>query len=204
MKPRSNYMPPEQFQDVLDHIQDLELRKWNVEDIQMIFRVARNCALRMIEATRLKAEDFDLEVREVYLGKTKTQKEDYAAIPEDFIPELREYLSNRGGLLLDPIPTKGTVLLWIQKLGVICDVKAWTTPQSVTGEKTKMHIFRKSIGKDMIYGEYGDKAPLTTVMKHLRHESLDTTSKYLKVGIEEPKDFFKSKYKETKDSTWNA
>ncbi len=202
MKPRSNYIPPDQFEDILKHIPDLELRKWQPEDIVMIFRITRMCALRMIEATRLKAEDFDLDEKEVYLGKTKTNQEDYAAIPEDFISELREYLSNKGGLLLDPIPTRDTVRKWIIKLGVICDVKAWTTPQSVTGEKTKMHAMRKSMAKDMLIGEFGDKAPLSTVMKHLRHKSLETTSQYVKADIEETKNFFKSKYSEPKDSSW--
>ena len=157
MKPRSNYIPPDQFEDILSHIKDLELRKWNDEDVIMIFRIARMCALRMIEATRLKAEDFDLDSFEVYLGKTKTNDEDYAAIPEDFISELKEYLSNKGGLLLDPIPKRDTVEKWINKLGAICEVKAWTTPQSVTGEKTKMHAMRKSMAKDMLIGEFGDK-----------------------------------------------
>ncbi len=203
MKPRSNYMPPDQFEDILKHIPDLELRKWKDEDVIMILRICRWCALRMIEATRLKVEDFDLELREVYLGQTKTAKEDYAAIPSPFIPELREYLSNRGGLLLDPVPKRDTVAKWIQKLGVICHVRAWTTPQSVTGEKTKMHIFRKSQAKDMMLGEYGRKAPLNIVMKQLRHSNLAMTSKYLKVDNEEVKDFWgEDRYTDLKDSSW--
>lgn len=191
LKPRSNYMPPSQFEDILQHVPDLSLRKWHNEDVIMVFKIARWCALRMIEATRLKVEDFDLVIREVYLGRTKTNKEDYAPIPVPFIPELQLYLRNKKeGLLLDPIPKRDTVQKWVLKLGVLCDVKAWTTPQEVTGEKTKMHIFRKSIGKDMVYGVYGKKAPLSTVMKTLRHTNLNTTSKYLKVDIEEAKDFW--------------
>ncbi len=202
MKARSNYIPPDRFEDILNHVKDLEFRKWKDVDVIMIFRIARMCCLRMIEATRLKAEDFDLNEKEVYLGKTKTNPEDYAAIPEDFISELREYLSNKGGLLLDPIPSRVTVHYWIEKLGAICNVKAWQTPQSESGEKTKMHIFRKSMAKDMLIGEFGDKAPLSTVMKHLRHKSLDTTSNYVKADIEETKNFFKSKYTQPKDSSW--
>ena len=191
MKPRSNYMPIEQFNEVMLHLRDLNMRKWNEVDVIMVFKIARWCALRLIEATRLKVEDFDLVIKEVYLGKTKTRNEDYAAIPDPFIPELEDYLKDKHGLLLDPIPKRDTIEKWITKLGVICEVKAWTTPQKVTGEKTKMHIFRKSIGKDMVYGVYdGKKAPLNVVMKHMRHSKLDTTSKYLKVDIEEAKDYW--------------
>lgn len=190
MKPRSNYMPIEEFNKVLDELPRLNLRKWNEKDVAMVFKICRWCALRMIEATRLKVEDFDLEMNEIYLGQTKTAKEEYVALPTPFIPELREYLKTKNGLLLDPIPKRDTVEKWIQKLGSICDVKAWNTPQSVTGEKTKMHIFRKSQGKDMLWGHYGRKAPLNIVMKQLRHSNLAITSKYLKVDNEEVKDFW--------------
>lgn len=197
-------MPPEQFEEVIKALPKLELRKWNVKDVEMIFRICRYSGLRMVEATRLKVEDFDLSTNEILLGKTKTRKEDIAVIPDFFKYELKEYLERKqGGLLLDPIPTRNAVDMWIRKLGVICDIKAWTTPQSVTGEKTKMHIFRKSIGKDMVTGELtGKQAPLNVVMKMLRHESLDTTSKYLKVDQEEAKQYFKEEDKNEDDSSW--
>ena len=81
----------------------------------------------------------------------------------------------------------------MRRLGKMLDVAAWTTPQEVTGEKTLTHIFRKSIGKSMLYGVYGKKAPLNVVQKQLRHSSLTTTSKYLQVGIEDVKDWWEIK-----------
>lgn len=191
MKAKSNYIDPVQFKELIEAIPRLNLRKWSPKEVEILFKIAYWCGLRMIEAVRLKAEDFDLVQSEVYLGKTKTEKEAYTTIPDPFIPELREFLKNKKGALFAECNPQ-IVRVWLTKLGQILDIPALTTPQSVTGEKTKCHIFRKSIGKDMIYGTHGQKAPLNVVMKHLRHESLDTTSKYLKVGNEDVKDWWKS------------
>lgn len=190
MKPRSNYMNQVQFAQLLKHIPDLQIRKWKSEDIEMVFEIAYWCGLRMIEARRLHVEDFDLEGKEVYLGKTKTRKEDYATIPTVFIPRLRSYLKGRKGLLLDPIPTRDIVYKWLMKLGKELKIIALTTPQEKTGEKTKTHIFRKSVGKDMLYGTHGKKATLPIVKQHLRHEKIETTIKYLNADKEEVKDFW--------------
>lgn len=191
MKPRSNYMNPEQFKQLLDHVPDLKIRKWKDEDVKMIFKICYWCGLRMIEAKRLHVDDFDLYMKEIYLGKTKTNKEDYAPIPDRFIPELKEYLLEKNkGLLLDPVPTKLTVYKWLKKLGKQLNIQALITSQEVTGEKTVTHIFRKSIGKSMIYGVYGKKAPLNVVQKHLRHKKIATTSLYLKLDIEDVKDWW--------------
>lgn len=193
MKPRSNYMNQVQFAQLLKHVPDLEIRKWKDEDIEMIFKISYWCGLRMIEARRLHTEDFDLEAGEIYLGKTKTRKEDYATIPKPFMPELRYYLKNKEkGLILDPIPTRDTVYKWLMKLGKELNIIALTTPQTITGEKTKTHIFRKSVGKDMMNGVHGKKATLPTVKEHLRHEKIETTIKYLKADKEEVKDFWTS------------
>lgn len=63
-----------------------------------------------------------------------------------------------------------------------------TTSQEITGEKMKCHIFRKSYGKDLHYGNIGGrKVPLNVIMKKLRHESLNTTSKYLKIANKDVK-----------------
>ena len=190
MKPRSNYMNQVQYSQLLDHVPDLQIRKWKDEDIQMIFRIAYWCGLRMIEARRLHAEDFDLEMKEVYLGKTKTRKEDYAPIPNVFIPDLRQYLRNKKGPLLDPQPTRDTVYKWLIRLGKMLKIQALTTSQEITGEKTKTHIFRKSIGKDMLYGTHRKKASLPIVKKHLRHEKIETIIKYLNADLEEAKDYW--------------
>ena len=192
MKARVNYMPPEQFQQVLDAIPSLNIRKWKDEDIQMMFKIDYWCGLRFDEGCHLKADDFDLELGEVYLGKTKTETADSATIPSNFKPELEAYLKDKKGELF-PGLTYGTAIKWIEKLGIKLNILAWTVPQSISGEKTKTHIFRKSIGKDMIYGTFGSKAPLTFVSKTLRHrgkDPLSMTIKYLKVGTEDVKDWW--------------
>ena len=65
------------------------------------------------------------------------------------------------------------------EIGKALDITAWTTTQKESGEKTKTHIFRKSIGKDMLY----KKAPLNIIMNKLRHTNLATTSQYLKLNL---------------------
>lgn len=192
MKARANYMPPEQLQQVLDAIPSLHIRKWKDEDIQMMIKIDYWCGLRFDEGCHLHVEDFDFDIGEVYLGKTKTEIADSATIPDSFRLELELYLKDKKGELF-PGLTYGTAIKWIEKLGKQLKILAWTTPQSISGEKTKTHIFRKSIGKDMIYGTFGSKAPLTFVSKTLRHrgkDPLSMTIKYLKVGNEDVKDWW--------------
>ena len=193
MRAKSNYLDPDQFALCIGAIPLLKSRKWEAEDIAMvIFKIPYWCGLRMGEAIRLTVEDFDIISKEVYLGRTKTHKEDYAPIPDTFIPELERYLKGKTGPLM-PGCNYAIVYHWLKKLGKILDIPALTTSQEITGEKTVTHIFRKSIGKDMLYGIHGNKAPLNVVSKQLRHNDLVTTSKYLKVGIEDVKDWWQGK-----------
>ena len=67
MKSTNNYMNPEEFQRVLDHIPQLNIRKWLDEDIQWLFKICYHCALRMGEAVKLEKKDFDIERREIDL-----------------------------------------------------------------------------------------------------------------------------------------
>lgn len=178
MKPQTNYMPPEQFQEILNHVDKLNLRKMKPDDVRMFFKIARYCGLRITEASKINAEDIDLQQKEIYLHKTKTNKNDKATIPEAFIPELENYLKDKKGLLFQT--NRYTVRDWIIKIGHDLNILAFITPQSETGEKTKCHIFRKSIGKDM----HEQKLPLNVIMSKLRHKDLATTTRYLKLNLE--------------------
>lgn len=194
-------MPPEQLRQVLEAIPQLHIRKWKDNDVQMLFKICYWLALRIDEAFHLQAENFDFDINEVWLGKTKTEKSGVAQIPNNFRGELILYLEGKSGLLF-PGMNYQTTIKWINRLGIMLDIKAWTTKQSDSGEKTKTHIFRKSIGKDMAYGEYGKKAPLTFISKTLRHggkNPLAVTMKYLQVGGEEVKDWWSSTDVLTKD-----
>jgi integrase len=191
MKPKSNYITPEQFRELIDYIPNLNIKKWKSEDIVMMFQICYWLGLRISEALRLKAEDLDLNGHEVYLGKTKTESEVYVKLPPLIEPDLVAWLFDKEGPLF-PECNRFIVYYWLGKAGKALDITALTTPQSVTHENTKCHIFRKSIGKDMLYGTHtaGHKAPLNVVMKSLRHTNLDTTSKYLKVGNEDVKEWW--------------
>ena len=189
MKPKSNYMSPEQMDQLIDYIPQLKIRKWLDKDVEMVYRIAYWCGLRMGEAVKLKAEDFDLDRKEVYLGQTKTRKEDYAPISEQFIPELKRYLQDKKGPLL-PDCNAQNVYKWLIKAGLALNIKALTTPQSTTGEKTKLHIMRKSLGKDMYFGTFGEKADFGPIQSQLRHANPVTTGKYLRLDIEGAKDFW--------------
>lgn len=193
MKARPNYMPPEQFDQVMEAIPSLNLRKFAVQDVQMFMKISYWLALRFGETLKLSVDNFDFDVNEVWLGKTKTEKAGVATIPLPFRGELMVYLEGKHGLLF-PDWKYITVLSWVNRLGKSLNIPAWSQSQDETGEKTKTHIFRKSIGKDMLYGEYGGKkAPLTFISKTLRHggkDPLGTTIKYLKIGQEEVKDWW--------------
>jgi integrase len=186
----NNYLNPADFTTVLDAIPTLMIRKWRDVDVQMLFEIMYWCALRPIEAIHLKKEDFDLEVREVYLGQTKTIKNDKAPIPTIFVTKLDGYLQDKEPGRLLPGLTYNTFYPWLKRLGKILSIPAWITPQSETGEKTVGHIFRKSVGKDMLSGMYGEKAKsIPIISQQLRHSSPEVTMKhYLKSSIEAVKE----------------
>ncbi len=189
MKSTNNYLNQEDFAKVLDEIPTLSIRKWYDEDVCMLLKLLYWCALRPIEGIRLKKEDFDLESRKIDLGKTKTKANDKAPIPSRFVSELEAYLINKeGGRLFDGL-TYNTFYPWLKKLGKKLDIPSWTTHQALTGEKTVGHIFRKSIGKDMLTGVHrnkdGNKFAIPIISKQLRHAKPSITiDSYLKSTIE--------------------
>ena len=176
-----NYMSQEDFERIIRHIPDLKIRKWIDADIGWLFRILRFSALRPSEGIRLKKEDFRFEAREVFLGKTKTKKYDKAFIPKEFVHKLEMYIMTKKSGRLYPGLTYHTFYTWLKRLGNICEIEAWTTPEIISGEKTVGHIFRKSFPKDMLDGKFGDKASqLPTIQAYLRHRSLATTDHYIK------------------------
>ena len=192
MRETVNYIPRELFNRILEYVPNLHIRKWKDEDIQMLFKLCYWCALRIGEAMRLKAEDFDLDLGKLYLGNTKSNINDDAAIPVFFRNELRIWLLGKAGPLF-PGLTYGTMIKWIQRIGEALQILAWTTSQEETREKTKSHIFRKTVGKDLLYGTYGQKAPLPTISKTLRHKGktpLTSTISYLKASSEDVSNYW--------------
>ena len=176
-------MTQEEFAALINYIPNLKIKKWKEEDVAMLFKICYWLGLRISEALKLTALDFDLSNHEVYLGKTKTEVDSYTGIPPLFQPELVAWLYDKKGELF-PGCNRFIVYYWLKKAGQALNITALITPQKETRENTKCHIFRKSIGKDMLYGTHtkGIKAPLNVVMQSLRHTNLDTTSKYLKVN----------------------
>ena len=185
MNPSINYMPPQQFEQLLTAIPRLKIRRWQGGDVIMLFKICYWCGLRISEGCKLEKESFDTEFRQVYLGITKTNKGDHATIPEKFIPELQAYLLQKGTGRLFPGMNRYITYNWLKRLGVMLEIKALTTPQSETGEKTVTHIFRKSVGKDMLYGTFGPRQPLNIVQQKLRHTNPLMTTKYLKATDED-------------------
>jgi integrase len=190
MQDKVNYISPETFEKILAYVPNLNIRKQKDEDVQMLFKILYECALRPIEGIMLLKEDFNLEDREVFLGKTKTTKNDNGAIPKEFLKELSYYLDLKEPGRLFPGLTYRTMFHWITRIGEALEIKAWTTPEAISGEKTKGHIFRKSIGKDMLKGAFGEKAKnIAIISKHLRHKKISTTlDHYLKLDLEAVKE----------------
>lgn len=190
LEAQANYIDPKQFEEIISSIPVLQIRKWKDRDVEFLFRISYWCGLRMKEASKLLKEDFDLLVEEVFLGTTKGKKNQSAVIPTIFIPQLKNYLDTKQNGRLMPDCNPQIVRIWCKKLGELLNIPAWVTPQSETGEKTLTHIFRKSIGKDMLYGTHGKIAPLNIVQRQLRHTSIETTSRYLQVHGEDVKKFW--------------
>lgn len=177
---------------VIQYVPNLKIRKWKDEDVMMMMWIAYWCDLRIMELLPRKAEDFNLKDMEIYLGKTKNEKEAYAIIPPSFIPELSQWLQSKTGPLF-PGLTYHTVYTWLKTIGQKLDIPAFTKKQSDTGEKTVTHIFRKSMSKDLLYGNHGTKTPINVISKHLRHKGrnpIASTYQYLKLDSEDVKDWF--------------
>lgn len=195
MKDKTNYITQEQFKALLDNIPKLSSKKktlFSPKDTEMIFKIAYHCGLRINEVLKRKKEDFNLENDRVWLGKTKTKHRDERSIPPSFRDELSDWLDTKQKGLLFPGRDDKTKPIsrqaahdWIINLGIICKIRALTTPQSETHEKTKTHIFRKSIGKDML----NKGAKLNVVAAKLGHSNIVTTSKYLKVDLDSVQDW---------------
>ena len=179
-----NYLPNEKFDLILLYVtNNLKSKKLKSIDIQMIFKIAYHAGLRINEVLKLSKSSFNFDLLQINLGKTKTKSHDLATFPNSFSLELQDYLFNNRSLILKsdllfPI-SRQTVYTWIMQIGLALQIPAWTTPQTESGEKTKTHLFRKSIAKNMLY----KKAPLNVIMNKLRHTNLATTSDYLKLNL---------------------
>jgi len=182
MKPRTNYMPPDEFQKLETYILGhCHVRGFKPYDIVMLFKLCYECGLRINEALRLDVNDFDFDSLEIELGTTKTHENDSCSIPPEFAKSLKLYVDTKQGRIWNL--TRQAVYQWLKTWGKELDIPSLTTPQTETHEKTVSHIFRKSKGKDMLYND----APLNVVMTKLRHNDLQTTTKYLKLKLADVK-----------------
>lgn len=182
MKPKTNYMPPDEFEKLQRYIYGhVRVRGFKPQDIVMLFKLCYECGLRISEALRLEVNDFDFGLLEIELGTTKTHENDSCTIPDKFAEELKQYIDTKKGRIW-PL-SRQAITTWLKKWGKVLDIPSLTTPQSETHEKTVTHIFRKSKGKDMLYAN----APLNIVMTKLRHNNLQTTTHYLKVKLDDVK-----------------
>ena len=184
-----NYINRDDFERILGTIPQLGIRKWLDDDIKILFQIMYYSALRPGEAIRLKKEDIDIKNQTIYLGKTKTKTIDTAQIFYGFSDDLEEWLWDKedGRLFIDL--TYHRVYEWIARLGKMLQIQAWLIPEHKSGEKTKAHIFRKSIGKDMVNGVYGEDAQQIPVIQKLMRHSKSTTTidSYLKISNEKLK-----------------
>jgi integrase/recombinase XerD len=178
---RRNYLSQEQFDKLIEHIPDLNSRKWTNEEIEFLFKLSYWCGLRISEAVQVRKEDVNLTERDILLKKVKGGKNELVKIPPIFISELRQFLEKRDDDFLFFGCNRAIVHYWLKKLGTSLGISALVTPQSITKEKTKTHIFRKTIAKDFFEGKFGKPALITLVQKKLRHKDTMTTWKYLNV-----------------------
>ena len=195
MKPKSNYISPRQFGDIVAYVPELRIRKWNDVDVQMSMRIAYYCALRYgSEVASLTQGAFDFGRHEVYLGRTKTKKEDYAIVPLFFEPELKRFWAKKqsGEQLLENCQAQN-MYLWLIKTGKALNIEALITPEKITGEKTKLHIFRKSWLKEIMFGDSMTKqGNIGQAQSAARHRRATTTADYLHLDIEGGKELYEN------------
>ena len=178
------------MQRIIDAIPQLNIRKWYDKDIEMLLKIQYWSALRPMEAITLEKHQINLEDRKIHLGKTKTTAVDVAMIPARFVPELANWLENKpDGQRLWIDLTYNTFYRHLLRLGKLCGIEAWTTPQSISKEKTIGHIWRKSQAKAQLHGDIlnnkGEKFAIPIISYHLRHKNPSVTiNSYLKSSIE--------------------
>ena len=182
MQAGPNYITRDQFDMIIEHVPMVGIRKWPTLNVQTCFRLAYWCALRMGEAISVRGKGIDWAAGEVYLGGTKT-KDNYAPIPPWAAPTLREFFLEWGkDRPVLPGCTVRYVYKWLRRIGDDLDIEALRTDQKISGEKNVTHIFRKSMGKDMLSGVYGDRATISEVQAQLRHRNPVVTGRYLRLG----------------------
>ena len=116
MKPRTNYMPPDEFKKLEDHILKQQFRGFKPWDIVMLFRLCYECGLRINEALKLDVNDFDFDTKLIDLGTTKTHENDSATIPPKFAKSLRLYIDTKRGRVWSL--TRQAVYQWLKKWSV--------------------------------------------------------------------------------------
>ena len=195
VKAGPNYITPEQFDQILEHTRKLGLRRWAPENVQACYMVAYWCALRMSEAIRVKGKAFDWERGELYLGRTKT-KDNFVPVPPQAKGWLHAFFKEWGPdrEVLPGCYVK-RVYQWLLKAGRDLDIEALTTSQNISGEKTVSHIFRKSLGKDMLAGRFGKPASVAEVQAQLRHHNPVVTGGYLRLNHRAAADFWEDRHK---------
>ena len=70
MKSTRNHLSQDDFNMVLDYIPKLNLRKYKIEDIQMLFKISYWCGLRIGEALKLTVQSFDFERNASFYNQT--------------------------------------------------------------------------------------------------------------------------------------
>jgi len=79
----------------------------------------------------------------------------------------------------------------LMKIGEALNIEAFTTPQRITGEKTKLHIFRKSWLKEIMFGDtLKNKGNIGQAQSIARHRKATTTADYLHLDIEGGKELY--------------
>ena len=179
-----NYVCPEDRERVIDAVQTLPLKKAHIDDVRFLISLQYWCGLRVSEAIAVTPNAIDRTAHLIYLGKTKTRKHDSVIMPPTLDGMIDTWLESRHRRdIPDDHPvvdvTRKCVEKWYRALGEKTKVKALTTAQKLTGEKTCTHAWRKSLGKDIMSGMYGD-GDITIAAAQLRHRSVVTTAGYLR------------------------
>ena len=174
--------------------------KYPARDVRLLIDMMYWGGLRVSEALAITARQMDTGAGTLRLYHTKTAESE--SVP--MFPALRRaVVAWRTGMapdrtILRPVPRRTTVVAWHKTVGARLGLEFATEPQGKrhrmedgkmvklrrstgTGQKTVTHIWRKSIGKDMLSGFDGECRPadIEEVRSMLRHSDIRTTIVYL-------------------------
>ncbi len=118
-----------------------------LDEVQWLFRLMYNCALRAKEVLNIRRQDFDLENKLLTVGTTKIARFPFATILLNDVPALKEFLEGRPPDETLFKMTRSTVWKYANDIGKLAGIEIFNK----LGNESKIftNLFRKSRAMQM-------------------------------------------------------